>query len=183
MRPARLALASVFGYEAAAAVWRHRRRTQAYARATARALELGRPLVDIGDPDAGMHTRLARAYGCGAVCVDLRGCPACPVSVAADITMTIPQIENDSAVVFVSCVFEYVDDVHAANREVLRIAGTRDNVFIVFVDPWSLTSRLYPGARWRMTDMGWAPVSGVQKALLGSVLSLLAVASLARSGQ
>jgi hypothetical protein len=73
-----------------------------------RASALGRRLVVIGDPDAGLHTRLMRAYGCGDVCVDLNGCPRCPVTVVADITKgPIADIADDSAVVFVSCVFEY----------------------------------------------------------------------------
>jgi hypothetical protein len=66
----------------------------------------------IGDPDAGMHTRLMRAYGCGDVCVDLNGCPKCPVTVVADITKgPIPDVADDSAVVFVSCVLEYVSEI------------------------------------------------------------------------
>ena len=31
------------------------------------------------------------------------------------------------------------------------MAGSADNVFIVTVQPWTLTARLYPGARWRGT--------------------------------
>ena len=181
MRPARLALASLMAYEAGVAIWRHRRRTAVYEQAVARANELGRPLVVIGDPDAGLHTRLARAYGCGAVCVDLRGCPACPVSVAADITRTVPQIEDDSAVVFVSCVFEYVGDVEAACREVLRIAGEAENVFLVYVDPWTMTSWVYPGARWRRTARGWRPVRVGERAVLLGAVSLLSVAAAVRS--
>jgi hypothetical protein len=32
--------------------------------------------------------------------------------------------------------------------ELRRMAGSPDNLFIVFVEPWSLTASLYPGARW-----------------------------------
>ena len=39
----------------------------------------------------------------------------------------------------------------AALREVSRIAGSPENVFVVTVQPWTLTARLYPGARWRGT--------------------------------
>ena len=117
-----------------------------------RASALGRRLVVIGDPDAGMHTRLMRAYGCGDVCVDLNGCPRCPVTVVADITKKpIPNIADDSAVVFVSCVFEYIAELDAALREVSRIAGSPENLFVVTVQPWTLTARLYPGAHWRGT--------------------------------
>jgi hypothetical protein len=46
-------------------------------------------------------------------------------------------------------VLEYVDDIEAAWREIMRAAGgDAENVFVVRVSPWCATSRLYPGARW-----------------------------------
>ncbi len=152
----RTAARFILGYvglvEGTAALIRFRERTTAFKLAVERAAALDRRLVVIGDPDAGMHTRLLRAYGCGDVCVDLNGCPKCPVTVVADITKgPIPDIADNSAVVFVSCVLEYVADVDAALREISRVAGSADNVFVVTVQPWTLTARLYPGARWRGT--------------------------------
>ena len=154
MSMSKLAARVLLGYvglvEGAAALIRFRERTAAYRAAAQRATELGRRLVVIGDPDAGLHTRLMRAYGCGDVCVDQGGCPKCPVTVVADITKgPIADIADDSGVVFVSCVLEYVEDLNAALAEVARIAGSPDNAFIVNVQPWTLTARLYPGARWR----------------------------------
>jgi hypothetical protein len=120
---ARLVLGYVGLVEGTAALIRFRERTAAFQSAMERATALGRRLVVIGDPDAGMHTRLMRAYGCGDVCVDLNGCPQCPVTVVADITKgPIPDVADDSAVVFVSCVLEYVSDVNAALR---RSPGSR----------------------------------------------------------
>jgi hypothetical protein len=147
---ARIALGYAAAVESAAALVRFRERTSAFRLAVDRAAALGRPLVVIGDPDGGMHTRLLRAYGCGDVCVDLSGCPKCPVTVVADITKgPIPGIADDSSVVFVSCVLEYVTDLQAALAEIARMAGRPENVFIVTVQPWTLTARLYPGATWR----------------------------------
>jgi hypothetical protein len=147
---ARLGLGYVAAVEGAAALVRFRERSSAFRLAVERATALGRPLVVIGDPDGGMHTRLMRAYGCGDVCVDLNGCPKCPVTVVADITKgPTPGIADDSSVVFVSCVLEYVADLQAALAEISRIAGAPENVFVVTVQPWTLTARLYPGARWR----------------------------------
>ena len=83
---ARLVLGYVGLVEGTAALIRFRERTAAFQAAMERATALGRRLVVIGDPDAGMHTRLMRAYGCGDVCVDLNGCPQCPVTVVADFT-------------------------------------------------------------------------------------------------
>ena len=131
---------------------RFRERKAAFQAAAERAAALDRRLIVIGDPDAGMHTRLMRAYGCGDVCVDLNGCPKCPMTVVADITKgPLPDIADDSAVVFVSCVFEYIAELDAALREVSRIAGSPENLFVVTVQPWTLTARLYPGAHWRGT--------------------------------
>ncbi|MBK8265621.1 MAG: hypothetical protein IPK80_30365 [Nannocystis sp.] len=80
----------------------------------------------------------------------MNGCPRCPVTIVADITGgPIPGIADDSAVVFVSCVLEYVQDLNAALAEIARIAGSAENLFVVNVQPWTLTARLYPGARWR----------------------------------
>ncbi|WP_434420173.1 hypothetical protein [Nannocystis pusilla] len=156
MSSPKLAARMILGYvglvEGAAALIRFRERTAAFQAATERAEVLGRRLVVIGDPDAGMHTRLMRAYGCGDVCVDLNGCSRCPVTVVADIPKgPIADIADDSAVVFVSCVLEYVPDLNAALAEISRVAGSADNVFVVTVQPWTLTARLYPGARWRGT--------------------------------
>lgn len=124
-------------------------RRKAFDAARRRATALGRPLVVIGDPDAGAHTGLMRAYGCGDLCVDLSGCPRCEHHRAADLTRgPIPGLAADSAVVFVSCVLEYVGDVEAALGEVRRIAGADENLFIVTVQPWTFTAALYPGARW-----------------------------------
>lgn len=149
---ARFVLGYVGLVEGTAALIRFRERRAAFETAVERASALDRRLIVIGDPDAGLHTRLMRAYGCGDVCVDLNGCPKCPMTIIADITKgPIPDVADDSAVVFVSCVLEYVTDLDAALREIARIAGSADNVFIVTVQPWTLTARLYPGARWRGT--------------------------------
>jgi len=149
---ARLALASLALAEGGAALVRFEERKCLFRAAAARAAAMGRKLVVVGDPDAGFHTRFFRAYECGDLCVDLSGCPRCPVTLVADITKgLLPTIADDSVVVYVSCVFEYVEDLDAAMAEIRRIGGHRDNIFVVTVQPWTLTARLYPGARWRGT--------------------------------
>jgi hypothetical protein len=74
---ARLALGGALLAEGGMALRRFERRRRAFAAAARRAAELGRPLVVVGDPDAGAHTRLVRAYDCGDLCIDLHGCPRC----------------------------------------------------------------------------------------------------------
>jgi len=179
---ARLALGGVLLAEGGIALRRFERRRRAFAAAARRAAELGRPLVVVGDPDAGAHTRLMRAYDCGDLCIDLHGCPMCRVMQAADLTAgPVPGIADDSAVVFVSCVLEYVSDPEAALHELQRMAGSAENLFIVFVDSWSLTAALYPGARWAggLDDdhILMAPITMPRKlALAGGLLGLTALA-------
>ena len=140
--------------EGLAALSRHARRTEVYAQAQQRAKETGRTLVVVGDPDAGAHTKLARAYGCGDVCVDLNDCPACPTSEAVDLTTQQSKVPSDSAVVYVSCVLEYVNDFNAAWAEIFRMAGSPSNVYMATVQPWTLTAVLYPGAQYTVTEQG-----------------------------
>jgi hypothetical protein len=59
---ARLLLGASLVIEGGTALHRFRRRRLAFEAAVRRASELGRPLVVVGDPDAGAHTRLLRAY-------------------------------------------------------------------------------------------------------------------------
>ena len=179
---ARAALGGVLLAEGGMALRRFERRRSAFAAAARRAAELGRPLVVIGDPDAGVHTRLMRAYECGDLCIDLHGCPQCRVMQAADLTAgPVPGIADDSAVVFVSCVLEYVSDTEAALRELGRMAGSPGNLFLVLVEPWSLTAALYPGARWAGSvdehQISMKPVTVPRKvATLGGLTGLLTLA-------
>jgi hypothetical protein len=179
---ARIALGGLAVTEGALALQRWQQRRETYDRAARRAAELHRPLVVIGDPDAGAHTRLIRAYGCGDLCVDLNGCPLCKVVQVADLAAgPVPGVADDTAVVFVSCVLEYIPDAAAAVRELRRMSGGPENLFIVSVQPWTLTASLYPGAHWtavrKADEMHLTPVSPPQKALAaGTLAGLLAAA-------
>ena len=107
----------------------------------------------------------------------------CRVMQAVDLTAwQVPGVADDTTVVFVSCVLEYVSDPEAALREMQRMAGSHENLFIVFVAPWTLTAALYPGARWAGSSDGdrveMRPVTPTRKiATVGGLLALLAVAA------
>ena len=164
-----------------AARWQERARV--FEQAQRRAVATGRRLVVVGDPHAGMQTRILPAYGCGTVCLDLTGCPGCPpgVGVVADIARDrISSVPDDSAVVFISCVLEYVSDPGAAVRELLRMAGSQENLFVVSVQPWTLAATFYPGARQTVTrrpdgTLVFSPVSTAQKVAIGAALVALGV--------
>jgi len=167
--------------ESVAAIDRFESRKTYFADAQRRAAQVRRPLVVIGAPGAGAHTRLMPAYGCGDVCIDLVGCDGCPVSITADLTQGhVAQVQDNSAVVYVSCVLEYVSDPQAAWNEILRMAGSVDNVFVVTVQPWTVTSVLYPGSRWMITKappeqstFEFQPVGGAKKLVYAGALAFM----------
>lgn len=113
-------------------------RQSVHAEAVAAAAALGRPLIAIGAPDLG-----ASSSPGGDIVVDIRP-STLPNSIVADICKPLP-FHADSCVVFVSCVLEYVDDYDAAVAELTRISG--GHMYVVRVEPWTLTSKLYPGAK------------------------------------
>lgn len=123
--------------------WLHRKaaRDQLHQQAVACATALGRPLVVVGAPDLG-----ATGSPDGDIVIDIRP-SALPHALQADVCQPLP-FAPDSVVVFVSCVFEYVDDLAAAVAELTRISG--GYLFVVTVEPWTLTSFLYPGTRRRI---------------------------------
>lgn len=123
---------------------RRRLRGKVYREAAAEAVRLGRPLLVVGPPDTGATA----GYGCGDLSVDIQP-SACPRHVQADITKKLI-FDSNSVVVFVSCVLEYVDNLEAAMAELCRVSGNR--IYVVRVEPWTLTSFFYPGTRRRLAS-------------------------------
>lgn len=204
----RIGLGSLAALELYAGLARAKQRRDLFAAAQARSTATGRPLVVVGDPDAGAWTRyLGREYGCGSVCTDLNGCPGCPVAIPADITQPLhlppnnvialtqlfpnagptvdgvgPLVPPNSAVVYVSCVLEYVPDPMAGWNEILRMAGSPENIFMAEVQPWAFgTLTFYPGTRSVISRDGATivakPVSPVMGLIYGGVFGALAVGS------
>lgn len=118
---------------------RKARREFLYDQAAKLAKMLGKPLVVVGAPDLGATS----SPGVGDIVIDINP-SKCPNFIQADICKSIPLASN-SAVVFVSCVLEYVEDCQAAMNELMRVSG--GNLIICKVEPWTLTAYLYPGAK------------------------------------
>jgi hypothetical protein len=129
-------------WEGAWWIRRRGKRAEAFAAARARATLLGRPLVVVGAPDGGVTA----GYGCGDVTVDMAALSSCSPYLSADVSKPLP-FADDSTVVFVSCVLEYVTAYDDAYGELSRIAGGPENLFIVRVEPWTAAAYLYPGAK------------------------------------
>jgi len=114
-------------------------RESAFAEAKARAEALGRPLVIVGAPDGGP----TMGPSCGDITIDINP-TQCPRAIQADISKPIP-LPDACCVVLVTCVLELVDDFEAAMSELVRISG--GELYIVRVEPWTLTAYFYPGAK------------------------------------
>jgi len=97
-----------------------------YHRAKEHARREGRSLVVIGNPSGGFVNKHVRVYGCGDVCIDIKGCKPCGPDTRVlkmDAYVALKTLPADSAVVFESEVFEYVRNMHDVVRELGRITG------------------------------------------------------------
>ena len=132
------AVAVVAGWEALWWVVRRQRRLDLYCQAFSQSRRLGRPLVVIGAPDLGATS----GYPPGDYTIDIRPSNV-PNFIQADICKDRLPFNDNSVVVVVECVLEYVDDYASAFRELRRIAGS--DLYICRVEPWTLAAYLYPG--------------------------------------
>lgn len=110
-----------------------------------RANLLGKPLMVIGEPDAGYTNRLLGAdYPCGDITLDLKVSAKCKKVGASegDVHDTLPTFADNSHVIFVSYVLEYVRDLDSIVSQLSRIAGSSKNLFVVYAKPYTLWSRL-----------------------------------------
>lgn len=128
---------------------RVRDRRDLYRRAKAHARAIGKPLLIVGAPDLGPTKGPVAADD---LVLDIAP-SAAPNAIRADVTRRIP-LPNDSVVVFVSCVLEYVTDLDAAMRELRRVG--RNRIYVCRVQPWTLTGWLYPGRK-RVLDPRMLP--------------------------
>ena len=139
------------------------RRRDVFNLASRRAAETGKRLIVVGDPDGGIVNRfIGRDYDCGALCIDRIGCLSCPEYITGRLEDVLPQLDTNSAVIYVSMTLEYVDDIDKVLSELTRVSG--GDLFVATVSPYTLTSYFYPGARRQFTkappdDTGfaWSP--------------------------
>jgi hypothetical protein len=129
--------------------------------AQARALEQKKPLLVYGDPYYGIGSRFFNTfmdgYGCGDETVDLTGCPGCSNGKKSDILAHLKTKESNSQVIFVSCVLEYVDEIDQVIKEIIRVAGSLDNVFVVTVGKKSLSAYFYSEDDYKAKNLITAP--------------------------
>jgi hypothetical protein len=144
---ARLGLSGVAVAETAATWTRWEQRRRLFQAADERARQLGRPLLVVLPRKEGWFNRSMRLYEYGARYPDIFSRRNSPV-IFADTLARGVAVQGDSAVLYVACVLEYVTDLRRSMDEIMRIAGEPENIYIVTVQPWTLTAALHPAARW-----------------------------------
>jgi hypothetical protein len=178
---ARLGLGGVAVAETAATWTRWEQRRRLFLAADARARQLGRPLLVVLPRKEGWFNRSMRLYEYGARYPDIFSGRNAPILYADTLARGVAA-HDDSAVLYVACVLEYVADLRRSMDEIMRIAGEPENIYIVTVQPWTLTAALHPAARWagiadtHAVSMG--PVTSMHKGAAAGVLLGLAALSL-----
>lgn len=124
--------------------YRKSRRKRIYNLAVQRAKETGKRLFIIGDPNNDNKSIDGKAdYGCGDICLDKEtGCDICPNGVKDSLENYLPKLADNSYVVFVSCVLEYVDNFEMVKKELKRVSG--GDLYIVHIEPYTLKTQLFP---------------------------------------
>jgi len=136
-------------------------RQKIFKLAQSRAKQLNKPLLVYGDPYYGFGSRFYNnfisGYGCGDETIDLTGCPKCPNGIKSDILVHLKTKKSNDNVIFISCVLEYLDDIDNVIKEIKRVAGSLDNVFIVTVGDMSLAAYLYKEDNYKAKQIVNAP--------------------------
>jgi hypothetical protein len=150
-----IVIISIFIYTAIHAFLRNSNRSTLYKLAQKRSQKTKRKLIVIGDPNNGKYSRLmGAAYGCGDICIDLSGCPKCKNGKIGDATEELRKIPSNSAVIFISCVLEYVDNIEELITEIYRVGGNdSQNIFVVSVSQYDLFSYFYVDGNHKSTNI------------------------------
>jgi hypothetical protein len=134
-------------YEFILGYFRQKDRQYYYKLAENRSKQLNKPLIVYGDPYNGIgskrYNKFMKTYGYGDETVDLTGCPNCPNGIKQDILIHLKSKPYNSCVIFSSCVLEYIEHIDEVIQEIKRVAGSLDNIFIVTVNPYTISSRFY----------------------------------------
>jgi hypothetical protein len=108
----------------------HKQRREVYLQALDMSIKSKKPLLVIGDPFKGLSCGLFGApYGLGDICIDLE--PITEGVIQADMFEYLKKLPNNSYVIFISCVLEYIpQDLNPIIQEIYRVASS---IFVVHV--------------------------------------------------
>jgi hypothetical protein len=138
----------VFLYEFGIGYTRQQDRIKLFIKATTKSKELHRELIVIGDPKAGVGSNIygTTAYGYGDYTIDINECidpPPTANCIKGDMISILKRFDDNSKVIYISCVLEYVPNIGEAIGELYRVAGTYENIFNVRVNPYTLSAYFY----------------------------------------
>jgi hypothetical protein len=123
-----------------ASVQRPYRKLFGYAIASDRARATRKPLVIVGDPMAGNYTWFGKPdYPCGDLAIDIEAAN-CPNGIKDDLRNVLPQMQDNSCVLYASATLEYIDNLSTVMPELLRVTG--GDLFVTNVEPDSLKAIL-----------------------------------------
>lgn len=136
---------------------RQKNRQKVFKMAQKRALEISKPLVVFGDPYNGLGSKFYNlfmdGYSCGDETVDLTGAPKCPNGIKSDILEYLQVQSSDSKVIFISCVLEYIENIEQVIKEIMRVSGGIENIFIVTVSEFTLSAYLYAEDKYKALNI------------------------------
>lgn len=118
------------------------KRTRYYNLAKNKAKESKRPLIVVGNPDSGPTNKIiGRLYDCGDYTIDING-SECPNTLQGDLVERLKKFPDNSCVIYISYVLEYLENIDDAVKEIYRVAGDSSNIFIVHAQNNSKISRV-----------------------------------------
>jgi hypothetical protein len=138
-------------------------RNRIYKLAKKRADELNKPLIVIGDPFFGngskFMNKFIKGYDCGDETVDLTGAPLCTNGIKSDLIKYLIKKPDNSGVIFISCVLEYIptEDLELVIKNLKRVAGGIENVFVVTVSPYTIAGYFYKDLHSSSKHIVYAP--------------------------
>lgn len=142
-------------YELGKMAKRQHQRKEIFNMATERKKITRKPLLVVGSPTEGSSSKwLGTTYGCGDMCVDIVGCSSCKNQKKVSLEEFLPLQEDNSYVIYISCVLEYMDNLDNLDeleKELHRVSG--GDLFIVHIKSDTFTSFLYwggPTPKWRI---------------------------------
>ncbi len=148
-------------YEFLHGINRQMERRNIFKKAKNHAIAIKKPLLVYGDPYNGIGSKIfnkfMKGYGCGDETVDLTGCPKCKNGIKSDMLEHLKTKKSNSQVIFVSCVLEYLDDIEEVFKEMKRVSGGIENIFVVTVNEFSLAAYFYQDGNHSSKNIIYAP--------------------------
>ena len=139
----------LFAYEVCCWLSRTYTKGVIYKKAVKQAKNTGKPLLVIGNPLGGSTDRIfGQSHGSGDLCIDITGCNgASSINYKMKAHELLRKLQDNSFIIYSSMVLEYVDeeDIDETIYHILRVGGSPDNIFLIQIQPYALTSLIYKG--------------------------------------